>query len=93
MPDLGGADMFLALEDVGGPLTGGFLASPFWQSREEAKQCCTQVLENHPPTISNYVFGAKFLEEQPETAEAIIQSPGAEPSGHTYSLDTTTTPR
>lgn len=70
MPDLGGPDMLLALER--GAVDAAWLAAPAWQS-EEVANCCTQVLED-PPTISNFVFGTEFLEEEPETAEAIVRA-------------------
>jgi NitT/TauT family transport system substrate-binding protein len=70
MPDLGGPDMLLALER--GSVDAGWLASPFWQS-DTVATCCTQVLGDLP-TLGKYIFGTKFLEEEPETAEAIVRA-------------------
>ena len=53
-------------------MDAAWLASPFWQS-DEIATCCTQVLGDLP-TLGKYIFGTKFLEEEPETAEAIIRA-------------------
>ena len=48
------------------------MASPFSQSPEVAT-CCTKILGN-VPTLGKYIFGTRFLNDEPETAEAIVRA-------------------
>lgn len=68
---VGGNDIVVALEQ--GSVDAGYVLSPAWQT-VEANGCCELVTPQPPLAASTYTMTSKFMEQDRETAKAIVRA-------------------